>query len=77
VSVANFTDYQSRMLEAKYRTGQTVRHAHMLNGTLIAIQRGITCLLEHFYSPADHVIKIPAVLQPYLRTDALKPTKIQ
>ncbi len=50
VSVSNCTDYQSRLLETKYREGQTVQYPHMLNGTLVAIQRTITCLLEHFYS---------------------------
>jgi len=45
VSVSNCTDYQSRLLETKYREGQQIRYPHMLNGTLVAIQRTITCLL--------------------------------
>ena len=45
VSVSNCTDYQSRVLEIKYRESQGVKYPHMLNGTLVAIQRTITCLL--------------------------------
>jgi len=64
------------MLETKYRVGQGVRYPHMLNGTLTAIQRTITCLLEHFYCSQDEVLRIPLALQPYVRTDVLKQYQI-
>lgn len=48
VSVSNCTDYQSRMLEVRYRQGQQNKYAHMLNGTLCAIQRTMCCLLENY-----------------------------
>lgn len=48
----------------------------MLNGTLTAIQRTITCLLENFYDSKANVLLIPKSLQPYIRTDVLKPSEI-
>ena len=46
VSVSNCLDYQSRMLKVQYLdTNNELKYVHMLNGTLIAIQRTITCLL--------------------------------
>ena len=37
VSVSNCTDYQSRMLDIKYRDNASTKYVHMLNGTLCAI----------------------------------------
>ena len=45
VSVSNCTDYQARLLNTRYREGKVTLPLHMLNGTLVAIQRTITCLL--------------------------------
>lgn len=41
----------------------------MLNGTLVAIQRALTCIIENNYE--DTHITVPKVLQPYLGTDRL------
>jgi len=38
------------MLEIRYRQGQQNKYAHMLNGTLCAIQRTMCCLLESYAS---------------------------
>lgn len=35
----------------------------MLNGTLVAIQRALTCLVENNYR-IDH-LTVPKILQPY------------
>lgn len=45
VSVSNCTEYQARLLETKYRLAKGVDYPHMLNGTLTAVQRTLTCLL--------------------------------
>lgn len=42
----------------------------MLNGTLVAIQRAITCIIENNYHE-DH-IRIPKVLQEYMKVDSIK-----
>lgn len=43
----------------------------MLNGTLIAIQRSMTCLLENYYDSEKKVIVIPEVLRQFIGCDQL------
>jgi seryl-tRNA synthetase len=66
VSTSNCTDYQTRRLKIRYREkdGMPTQMAHSLNSTLIAIERGMTCILEN-YQQEDGVIKVPEVLQKY------------
>lgn len=63
-STSNTTDYQSRNLNIKYRTGEGTEFVHTLNGTLIATARGILSLLE-LNQREDGSIKIPDVLTPF------------
>jgi seryl-tRNA synthetase len=42
----------------------------MLNGTLVAIQRTLTCLIENMF--LENTIKIPKVLQSYIGSDEIK-----
>ena len=67
VSTSNCTDYQARRLKIRYREkdGLPTITCHTLNSTLIAIQRGITCIIEN-YQKEDGSIEIPKVLQKYL-----------
>jgi seryl-tRNA synthetase len=44
---------------------------HTLNGSGVAFPRTIIGLLEHHQQP-DGTIRVPAALQPYLRTDVLR-----
>lgn len=66
VSTSNCTDYQTRRLKIRYREkdGMPTQMAHSLNSTLIAIERGMTCILEN-YQQEDGSIKVPEVLQKY------------
>ncbi|WP_296265451.1 serine--tRNA ligase [Pseudomonas sp. UBA6562] len=70
-SCSNCTDFQARRLQVRYKSehGKNV-HVHTLNGTGITT-RAIIPLLEQ-YQQADNSIKVPAVLQPYLKTDVLQ-----
>ncbi len=43
----------------------------MLNGTAIAISRGIIAVLENFQQ-ADGTVKIPAALVPYVGFEVIK-----
>lgn len=43
----------------------------MLNGTLVAIQRTITCLLENYYNSEQKTLEIPSPLQQYVGTDKI------
>jgi seryl-tRNA synthetase len=64
-STSNCTDYQARRLNIKYKDGEGKnRFVHMLNGTAIAISRGIIAILENFQQ-RDGTVKLPKVLVPY------------
>lgn len=43
----------------------------MLNGTLIAIQRAMTCLLENNFDSEKKVIEIPPALAHYMGENRL------
>jgi seryl-tRNA synthetase len=64
-STSNCTDYQARRLNIKYKDDDGKnKFVHMLNGTAIAVSRGIIAILENFQQ-ADGSVKIPAALVPY------------
>jgi seryl-tRNA synthetase len=64
-STSNCTDYQARRLNIKYKDGEGKnRFVHMLNGTAIAISRGIIAILENFQQK-DGTVKLPQALVPY------------
>ena len=66
-STSNCTDYQARRLNARYKIkGEKGSHLlHTLNGTAIALSRGILAVMENYQQP-DGSIKIPDVLVPYM-----------
>ena len=66
-STSNCTDYQARRLGIRYRQkGEKGTHfVHTLNGTAIAISRGIIAVLEN-HQQADGTILVPEVLRPYM-----------
>jgi seryl-tRNA synthetase len=71
-SCSNFTDFQARRANIRYRTakGEKPRFVHTLNGSGLAFPRTIACLLEHYQQP-DGSIELPEVLRPYLGTDRI------
>ena len=69
-STSNTTDYQSRNLNIRYRAGGGQPHAHLLNGTAIAISRAIISIMEN-YQNEDGTIRVPEVLQKYIGKDLL------
>ena len=72
-SCSNFLDFQARRANIRYRpaAGEKPRFVHTLNGSGVAFPRTIIGLLEHHQQP-DGSIRVPAALQPYLRTDVLR-----
>lgn len=72
VSVSNCTDYQPRLLNIAV-FGTNFKYPHMLNGTLVAIQRAITCLVENGYE--GEFIKVPKVLQNYVGVEKIEVPK--
>jgi seryl-tRNA synthetase len=71
-SCSNFTDFQARRANIRYRTakGEKPRFVHTFNGSGLAFPRTIACLLEHYQQP-DGSVRLPDVLHPYLGTDRI------
>lgn len=71
-STSNCTDYQARRLNIRYKdeNGKN-RFVHTLNGTAIAISRGLISIIENFQQE-DGSIKIPEKLVPYCGFDTIK-----
>jgi seryl-tRNA synthetase len=67
VSCSNCTDFQARRLLTRFRdkTNEQTRFVHTLNGTLVATERTMACIMENFQT-LNGTIKIPDVLQHYM-----------
>jgi seryl-tRNA synthetase len=73
-STSNCTDYQSRRLGIRYKNkGEKGTHfAHTLNGTAVAISRGIIAVLEN-YQQANGSVVVPEVLRKWMGKDVIGP----
>lgn len=74
-STSNCTDFQARRLGIRFKdeAGKN-RPVHMLNGTAMAMSRGLIAVLENFQQ-ADGSVRIPPALVPYVGFDVIKPRK--
>ncbi|MFN3615322.1 MAG: serine--tRNA ligase, partial [Rubrimonas sp.] len=61
-------DFQARRMNARYRDENTGRpeFVHTLNGSGLAVGRCLIAVIEN-YQDADGGVRIPAVLQPYMK----------
>lgn len=73
-STSNCTDYQARRLNVRYKDDGKNKMAHMLNGTAIAVSRGIIAVLEN-YQREDGSVEMPEKLVPYLGFSEIRPKK--
>jgi len=75
-STSNCTDYQSRRLNIRYRVKgeKGTRLVHTLNGTAIAISRGLIAVMEN-YQQADGSILVPEVLRKWMGKDRIEAKK--
>jgi seryl-tRNA synthetase len=66
-STSNCTDYQSRRLALRYRKPgeKGTSFVHTLNGTAVAISRGIIAILEN-HQQADGSVRVPEPLVPWM-----------
>lgn len=66
-SCSNFTDFQARRANLKYRPGDSGKpeFVHTLNGSALAVGRTTAAIIEN-YQQVDGSVKIPKVLWPYL-----------
>jgi seryl-tRNA synthetase len=71
-SDSNLTDWQSRRLNIRYKDKDgKIKHAYMLNNTVIASPRILIAILEN-YQQKDGSIVIPEILRPYVGKDVIK-----
>ena len=71
-STSNCTDFQARRLNIRYRDKDNQTHfVHTQNGTTFAIGRILIAIIEN-YQQKDGSIKIPVVLQKYLKFKTIK-----
>ena len=70
-SCSNCEDFQSRRMNLRFKTevGEN-KFPHVLNGSGTALARLFVALIET-HQQADGSVKIPAALQPYLKTDRI------
>jgi seryl-tRNA synthetase len=71
-SCSNFRDYQARRMAIRYRPepGGKPELLHTLNGSGLALARIVAALLES-YQQADGSVRVPEVLQPYMKSETL------
>lgn len=71
-SCSNFLDFQARRGNIRFKeAGQKgTQFVHTLNGSGLAVGRTMAAVLEN-YQQADGTVRIPEVLQPYLKREIL------
>ncbi len=67
VSCSNCADFQARRLNVRFRdkTNEKTQYVHTLNGTLVATERTLACIMEN-YQTSKGTIEVPTVLQDYM-----------
>ncbi|QYR53829.1 serine--tRNA ligase [Lysobacter soyae] len=67
-SCSNCGDFQARRMQARWRNPETGKPewVHTLNGSGVAVGRCLIAVMEN-YQEADGSIRVPEVLQPYMR----------
>ena len=71
-SCSNFRDFQARRANIRFKEAgkKGTNYVHTLNGSGLAIGRTMAAVLEN-YQQSDGTIKVPDVLQPYLKREIL------
>lgn len=72
-SCSNFTDFQSRRANIRFRRGKKPEFVHTLNGSGLAVGRTVVAILEN-YQQGDGSVAIPEALRPYMGgLDSIRP----
>jgi seryl-tRNA synthetase len=71
-STSNYTDFQARRMNLRYRPARDARPEllHTLNGSALGMSRTYAALLETHLQP-DGSVRIPAALQPHFGRDTI------
>ena len=72
-SCSNCSDFQARRADIRFKEKgkKGTQYVHTLNGSGLAVGRTMAAILENYQQP-DGTVKVPEVLQPYLKTDVIK-----
>ena len=70
-SCSNFTDFQARRANIKYKSESANRYVHTINGSGLAVGRCLIALIENNFDGSNSV-RIPKCLQEYFGSDTLK-----
>ncbi len=65
-SCSNFTDFQARRANIRFRREKKPEFLHTLNGSGLAVGRTVIAILEN-HQQSDGTVKIPEALRPYMR----------
>lgn len=71
-SCSNFTDFQARRANIRYRGEKKTAFVHTLNGSGLPLGRTLVAVLEN-YQQADGSVIVPEPLRPYMRIDRIVP----
>ena len=73
-SCSNFRDYQARRMAVRYRPepGAKPELVHTLNGSGLALPRGVAAIIETYQNP-DGSVTVPEVLRPAMGTATIGP----
>ncbi|MDJ0573514.1 MAG: serine--tRNA ligase, partial [Pleurocapsa sp. MO_192.B19] len=71
-SCSNCRDFQARRADIRFKQAgkKGTQYVHTLNGSGLAVGRTMAAILENYQQP-DGTIKVPDVLQPYLKREVL------
>jgi len=71
-SCSNCTDFQARRGQIRFKEAgkKGTQFVHTLNGSGLAVGRTMAAILENYQQP-DGTVRIPPVLQPYLKREVL------
>ena len=70
-SCSNFTDFQARRANIKFKSKEGNKFVHTINGSGLAVGRCLIALVENNYDGKDS-ITIPSCLQKYFGSDHIK-----
>ena len=70
-SCSNFTDFQARRANIKFKNSDGNHFAHTINGSGLAVGRCLIALIENNYD-GSNIIKIPSCLKQYFGSDKVK-----
>lgn len=64
-SCSNFTDFQARRANIRFKRDKKPEFVHTLNGSGLAVGRTAVAIIEN-YQQSDHSVVVPEVLRPYM-----------